>query len=523
MALPLVRHAGARDAGVSLSRPRPTSLIIAAAAVGAAVWAVVGSAWVFPQLSANSDEGIYLLQADALAQGDLTVAAPVDDTAAYRPWFAVADGDRFILKYTPVHASVLALGGVMGSARIGLALVAAAQVLVIAWLARELGFGPRASAVAAVVLATTPLVLHLEITYLAYGTSLVLSMAAAAAGFRAARLGSPRWAVVAGLCWGVAFFARPYDAVLWGTATAIGLVLEHRRAVLRLLPAALGGAVGPLVLLLLFNASVTGDAFQLPFNLLEPADRLGFGLRRAVPEDPLVDFTPARGISALGRNLLLVLGWTGGGLVGAVVAARQLARHHTGRAFLVALLVIWPLGYTIFWGSYMVAFVWDGALFLGPYYYLPMVAALAVAAGAGLVELHDERPPVALGVGAAGLVLAGVILVPALAEQHDRTSQRVAVADALDAALADTPDEPALVFVPPIYGDFLQNPWSFLRNTPDVDGDRIYALSGSVARDARIAADHPDRQVVTVEVANGWSDGPGYEPELEVRVVRPAR
>lgn len=496
-------------------------LLAAGIAAAAALWAVLGSAWILPELSANSDEGLYLLQADALASGRLAPEAPEVDPGAYRPWFAAERDGRYVLKYAPVHAAVLAgADQLAGSAQAGLGAIAAGQVLLCIALARELGAHRRAALIAGGLFATAPLVLQLDLTYLSYGTSLTLLLAAATAAWRAQRAGSRRAALVAGACWGLALFARPYDAVLFGGAVAVAVVARRLRQertagppLLRLAGTAALGGIVPLVALLAFNHAMTGDVLKLPFRLLEPSDGPGLGLRRSLPTDQLLDYTPARAAASLGRNLLLVAVWCAGGVIGCALAGATLVRRRlSGAAVLLAVLVVWPLGYALFWGSYVAAFLWDGALFLGPFYYLPMVAVLAIASAVGLDDLWRWHRVVGAAATVGMVGLAAAVVVPRLAEQHDRSEPRTEVRT----ALADTVETPALVFVPPLYGPYLQNPLSFLRNTATLDGPVVYALDrGSVAND-RISAVHPDRRAYRLVLPDGWNDQPGFDPRAEV-------
>jgi hypothetical protein len=506
------------------ARARRAGLLIAVAlATAAGVWAVVGSAWVLPQLSANSDEGLYLLQAETLASGRLAPEAPEVDAASYRPWFSTEREGRYVLKYTPVHASVLAAADVAtGSHRPALSAIAAAQVALVIVLARELGAGGRAALLAGALFALAPLVLQLNITYLSYGTSLALLLAAAIGAARAWRTGS-RWvAVGAGFCWGLAAFARPYDAALMGVAmAAAGVVVERRRTGQwqRLAPlaglAALG-ALGPLLALLAFNQAMTGDPLDLPFRILEPRDGPGLGLRRSLPTDGYVDYTLDRAASSLARNLLLVSAWGAGGLLGACLAVATLVRRRLrGGPLVIAVLVVWSVGYALFWGSYVAAFLWDGALFLGPFYYLPMVAMLAIPAGVALDDLWRWRAPVAAVavLGAGALTLA--VVVPRLAEQHDRSQPRSELADVVEREV----DGPALVFVPSVYGPFLQNPLSFLRNQPGLDGRVLYAVDRGAAANSRVQAAHPERRAYRLVLPVGWNDQPGFHPQARVEVL----
>lgn len=488
-------------------------------AVGAGVWAFVGSTWIFPQLSANSDEGIYLLQADTLLEGDLSPAAPDTEAEAFVPWFATIDDGRYVLKYTPVHASFVAAGTLLpGPDRMALAALAAIQVGAVALLATELGLRGRTRLTAVALFALSPLVLHLEITYLPYGSSLALALTAWALVLRGNRLRSARWTAAGGFAWGLVLFARPYDAILFLAIIAVAVVATHGRGrILATAVAAASGAALPLVGLAAFNVAVTGDPLQFPFNLLEPADRLGFGDRRALPDDPYLEFGPREAISALGRNLVLVVAWTGGGFVAVALAGWAVVRRRIAAAPYLAAVVVWPLGYAAFWGSYMTAFVWDGALFLGPYYYLPLVAVISIPAAVGLRELHRLRPMVAVAAVAGMAVLSLAVLVPALVGQLDRTSQRAALASRLD----DVVDTPALVFLPPVYGPYLQNPFSFLRNEPGLDGPIVYALTRDPVADQRVVTMFPDRRVYCLELPRGWSDQPGFEPIIEVTASEP--
>ncbi len=98
------------------------------------------------------------------------------------------------------------------------------------------------------------------------------------------------------------------------------------------------------------------------------------------------------------------------------------------------------------------------------------------------------------------------------ADQRDRTSQRVAVADAIEASVR----APALLFVPPLYGPYLQNPFSFLRNRVELGGDFVYALDRGDDANQRVVEQFPDRAVYRLTVANGWSDQPGFVPEIAI-------
>lgn len=473
--------------------------------------------WVFPELSANSDEGVYLYQADALASGDLHPAVPDAPGEAFLPWFSVQQGGRYVLKYTPVYAGVLAGGaGLFGTPRASLALIAAAAVTLVVLLSRELGADRRGALFSGAVFLASPLFLLLSITFLPYLMSLGLLMATATAALRSCRLGSRAMGLVAGLMWGVALFARPYDAVLGGLAIALTVGIRERHSLRRLMPLlpwAVLGTAGPVLALLAFNRSATGSAFQLPFNILESLDTVGFGPRRALPSDPTLDYTPGLAFQALGRNLVLIVAWTGGSTVTLTLASIALWRRRLAAgSMLVGLVLVWLVGYWFFWGSYLTVRAWDGALFLGPYYYLPVVAAISIAGGVGLADLVKRRRSAGVVAGVAALALSIVILVPVLSQNLERSSNRAAVADAVDATIS----EPALVFVPQLYGPYIYNPLSFLRNDAGVGGEIVYALDRGESANALVRSAYPGRSVYRLDLLRGWSDQPEFVPAIEV-------
>lgn len=508
------RPAGGGGAGAG-----PLTRVALALAASAAVWAVVGSLWILPELSANSDEGIYLLQADGLRHGELRLPAPETDAAAFRPWFSAVRDGHYVLKYTPVHAAGLSASILLtGTARTALALIAAVTTISVVWLARELGVSRRGAAAAGAIFVVSPLNLQLSITFLPYGTSLALALISVALSLRSLRTGSVAAAAAAGVALGVAFFARPYDAVLVAAAIVVVGLVRRSEVGVRQLAAVTAGAVPGVVLLLAFNQQVTGDPFQLPFNLLDPSDRPWFGLRRSLPSDPLLDFGPAEALRSLRRNLLLVVATTGGGLVAVVVAAGAVGRRPLRWVPVLALMIVWCIGYALFWGSYLTAFVWDGALFLGPYYFAPVAALIAIPAGSGLVELARSHRAAAAVAGAAMVVLSMVATVPSLAEQLDRTEARRDVHD----AIRDGVEGPALVLLPPVYGPYLQNPFSFLRNAvPLGSGDVVYALARTPADDRRLIDTFPERTPYRLVLGNGWTDSPTFAPDVDVLEITP--
>jgi hypothetical protein len=110
------------------------------------------------------------------------------------------------------------------------------------------------------------------------------------------------------------------------------------------------------------------------------------------------------------------------------------------------------------------------------------------------------------------------VVVPRLIEQHDRSEPRSEVAS----VVARDVHGPALVFVPPLYGPFLQNPLSFLRNDPGLDGPVLYALDRGAEVNRRVQAAHPGRRAYRLVLPSGWNDQPGFDPRPQVEPLPPS-
>jgi 4-amino-4-deoxy-L-arabinose transferase-like glycosyltransferase len=331
-----------------------------AALAGALVFLVAVE--LFPHHSINHDEGVYLEQAALLLDGRLWLSPP--DVEAFRPWFFVRDGGRLSPKYAPVPAVVFAVGMALGSARLSLAAVAAGNAALVYGLGSA-AFDRRTGALAVLLLIASPLFLLTSALFLPYAPTTLLNLLFALAYVRAARRESNRWAALAGVAVGLAFFARPYTAVLFalpfvahalltlarrfrrarrferagepdgadgaGGSDGAGAAGESRTRSTGADPrksfvAALGRYAAVAVPALLFvgvafgyNALVTGDALTFPYEAFAPRDGLGFGRRRLL--DHAVTYTPALAVAANARVLwAFATRWAAAGPIGTVLA-----------------------------------------------------------------------------------------------------------------------------------------------------------------------------------------------------------
>jgi hypothetical protein len=476
----------------------------------AAAWAICGSLGLFPLLTENGDEGAYLAQSAALRSGQIIPDAPAAHTAAFLPWFAVARDGHFVYKYSPVFPAILALGHwLLATDRAALGIGAALAVLLVVAFARELGASRRAALIGGGLFLLAPVFLVQSATFLPYVTNLALLLAFAVLLLRGIRTGKVWILVAAGCALGIAFWSRPFDALLFATPVLVWTALRSRSPLgrSRVLAFFALGLVPGLLAFLAYNALATGNPFELPFNLLDRADTIGFGQRRTLSTDSYVNFTIARAWDATEKNVLLVITWSFGNVVLVVLGIfGYLSKPRVwGRSLLAVILLAWPAGFFFFWGSYTYVLLWGGGLRLGPWYYLPMLVPLSVAAGIGLDRgLHRS---VALSLVAVALCVAVAVPVVTDAVHSARISQepREHVRDAIDAA---TNGRRSLVFLGPVWGPFLQNPLSFLRNAPDYGGDRLYAIENA-DRDLEITREHRGRVPYEVSFPNGFSTAAG--------------
>ena len=428
----------------------------------------------FPHLSKNNDEGVYLFQAELFRSGHLTLPSS-EVGGGLRPWMSGIIEDRTVLVFPPGWPAVLAVATTLLPFKVVGALAATFGVLAVYALTHEL-LRSRVAAVAAGAFVTlSPLVLVLGGTVLSYPFALGLGATLLTAAARAVRLDRPRWLLVAGAASGVLFATRPLDALLVTAVAAVFLLLSWRhrlRTLVAAAPWALLGAVPFVVAVLATNVRTTGSATKFPVHANGGDNRLGFGRRQISEGARVFDVTP----EFMERVTLRLLGelphWTLAGLAvvplvvwGAVVLWR---RRPAAVPALVLLGLAFPVAYHFYWGSH---FVFVGRRDYGPFYYVPVVAAVAVAAGGCFAALAKKSRLV------AGLVALGLVAtLPASIAPKYRRAERHNAAVAREIRLVEDLPRPSLVFLP-VSND---GPWmlhirGYFRNPPDLRSDRLYA------------------------------------------------
>jgi len=548
--------------------PAPTTALTAAIVLvgGVVVWLVATR--VFPYHSINHDEGVYLQQAAMLLDGRLFLRPPVEDV--FRPWFFVVDGDRLYPKYAPVSAGIFAIGRLLGAFRLALVGVAVALLVLVAGVARE-AFDRRTAPLAAAFLLASPLFVVDASVFLPYAPTTMLNLTFAYAYLRADRTGDRRWAGVAGAAVGLAFFSRPYTAVLfaapfichacWRLRTDLGPVVRERRltaTAARLAVTAALGLVGVTVALG-YNAVVTGSPLVFPYQAFAPLDGLGFGQRRLLEHD--VVYTLELALRSNRQAVtLFVTEWVAGGVfgtavaaLGMVVAARRGLDARQAAVAGVAPAVV--AGNVYFWGTFNILGdldrSGDGLVnALGPYYHFDLLVPFAVFAAVGALALLDgtravtervvasrvgaaesdggpsgPRSDIARRLPAAAVAIVAVVALVtlggvAVGDVDHRLSENQQITDSYERAYEPFDGgAPAnsLTFIPDPYGDWLGHPFQALRNDPGYDGRALYAIDERVFE---VADTFPDRDLYRYAYRGAWAPYDGSPDGAHLQRVR---
>jgi len=544
--------------------PEPIAAGGVALLAGLAVFAV--AATVFEHHSSNHDEAVYLQQASLLLAGRLELYAG-DLAGGVRPWFFVADGGRLYPKYAPVPAAMYAASmAAFGEPRVALAAVAAGN----AWLVSRLGAltaGERVGVVAAALFAASPLALVTTAVFLPYAPTTLLNLTFAVAYLRGVREPSTAAAAAAGVAVGLAFFARPYTAVLFASPFVLHAGWRVLRAVradgLRPLPGTvrrqgLTALVGLLFVgvTLAYNARLTGSPLVFPYEAFAPLDGPGFGRREILGH--AVVYTPELALRANGYALwYLLTRWLFAGGLGALLAVAGLAvaarrwavaapdaPDRLVGALLIGVVAAVVAGNVPFWGTYnLLGTMSDPADGLvgqfGPFYHFDALAPLSVFGAVGLVAAarglagsvraavgrraspRAARAAVLALLAVSGLLLAGAAGA-AVAPPIDRNAAYAEKYDAAYGPIERAEFEDALVFVPTPYGDWLNHPFQYLRNDPGLDGPAVYVLDRGPAADFRALDAYPDRTYYRYTYRGEWTPDPDRHvtPRLERLDVR---
>jgi 4-amino-4-deoxy-L-arabinose transferase-like glycosyltransferase len=481
--------------------------VLALAALVAVV-TVVAREVLFPAFSWNRDEPVYLWHMEVLRSGRLTSTdggAPL----FFRPWLTGATDGVLFSQYTLGWPLVLAVAAtVLGTPAAALPIGAALVVVGTYAFTRELTSDHTLALVSAAVMAACPIIVIQGGMYLGYLFTLGLGLAYAALLLSGIRRDRPLRVVAAGALLGWIFLTRPFDAVLWGLAV-VGYVAYSRRADLRrLLGPALWLGLGLLPLVaatVAYNVHVTGTPLEFPITAVDPLDTFGFGQRRIMPLMGIVQYDLRGAVMGTAKNGFWFPLFLTGSYLGVLVALAGLwlRRRDRTTVALLAICVLFPLGYFPFWGNSLSS---NFAKYTGPFYYIPLYPPLSILIATALIAAWRRRRRL-------GVALLAVVTLATAVTGFDRFDlvRRQSEAQEPWKEAAESVEGPSLVFLAEDqpYLMFL-NP--FASNSPELDDEVLFATDRGPANldlIARMPRRTPVRQQTSLPL---WELFPRPDP-----------
>jgi hypothetical protein len=239
------------------------------------------------------------------------------------------------------------------------------------------------------------------------------------------------------------------------------------------------GALPGIVVALAYNYATAGNLTEFPTTVQSAGySKFGWGVRSIAPDTPPLDFHIGEAFESMGTNLWALPTWLFGTYLTlgfAVFGAVKLWRRQRATcALLLGLTFIWPVGYLAWWASSLTT---NGALNgLGPHYYLPMLAPLAILAAHGIGELAEHRRAVLVGVLGLAVILTGIALVPKIDEKHIIEDSSREYSGQVTRGLRQRNGQPALVIEERRpRATYIMEPFPYLANPPDLETSVLYA------------------------------------------------
>lgn len=498
-------------------------LILACVAVGFSVWISYFGLGAAPHIP---DEVSMLFQAKNFARGQLYSQAPPKDLQKFFAYeYILMDGPRWYGKYF-FGPSVLLVPGVwIGMPWLINPLLSAFAVLLFYALGKEM-FGEKVGRVAAVLAAISPYRIATYGVMMSHGACLILAMLFALYLIRAAR--DPqryRYWLIAGLTLGMMVNFRPLTALVLAIPLGLGAagMLRWRQFRVEAVLAFSLPLAACLGLFFAYNWALTGDAMLTPFEHWSKADRLGFGANVGMEYWPSYD--RGHDIENAFKNLYMNIDAVGFNLTGwgratlLLMAAAFLVRANRGRLLLCLAAFLGPVVAYFFYH-------FSGALASQARYWSEAMAFMMLLAIGGLTLLRvalaggyrrfgwracDARARSAVWLTVLGLtVWSACVAFPRLADEFGPSYIGAGSAPALKKALRDQPLTYALVFTPTTTSALENFTLGASMNSPNLDGDVIYARDLGDKQNRELQAHYPDRKAY--RFIDDTFSSPHFEP-----------
>lgn len=476
------------------------------------VIAVLVALWarhvLFPSYSWNRDEPVYLWQARLMRTGHLT-AGDGGFPELFRPWLTAHGDGRIFSQYTPGWPLVLlgtsVLTGTAGTAPL---LGAGLAVLGTYALAVELLRDRRIATVAAALMVASPILAIQGGVYLSYLFTLGLGLLFGVLLLRGLRLARVGELLGAGGLLGWIFMTRPYDAVLWGLAFAGSALIRHRGRLWWLVRrlSICGAAAVPFVIgTLAYNRHLTGGWLEFPVTAKDPLDTFGFGPRQLMPTFEIIHYDLAKALGGTAKNAFILPWFLAGGYIGLGAAGLGLwqRRREAATLALLAIVVVFPAGYFVFWGTYLSSMA---SRISGPIYFVPLYAPICLGMASLLVRWWATRRRAAL-VLAVALVIA---TIPASVSRFT-VNRDISVGQQAWATSVARLSQPSLVFVADT-SPYLMYVNPFSANSAALDDRILYAADNGPRMLDLIAAQPWRRAYVQQGDAAAQDIGPSEHP-----------
>jgi hypothetical protein len=446
--------------------------------VAGATATVIVATQVYPEGTANLDEVAYLAQAEALADGRVTLDAE-QVIPTFRPYLSAVHGDEVTFKYQPLWPALLAASTILTGTNLTVLIIIAALTPFASYLfVLELLRSAKPALIAAVLMVFTPMVWLQSGSALAYHPSLLAVTLAGALILRAERLRTTWASGFAGFMLGAALFHRPFD-VLLGVGPVIVYSMwrvhdsDRSGRTARAISAGMLGLAPWAALFVLYNMRVTGSPWRLSFTTGANYDRFGFGFRASFLVDGKggFDYTPEVAWNALLESLSVSPRFLFAAPLVLVGACWTLVRFRRDPRvwLLISMLIVVPLGH-FFWWATENAIVFDLHLGLGPFYHYAMIVPLYTLA-AWAFQNFSER--FSLTSRSTALVALAALAWTTIAARPVLSAAEAQGADRANEVAAYRPNSRSLVLADPFLDGY---PYVRVANRANLDGKHVVGL-----------------------------------------------